>query len=125
MKQTFCEYMMWHGFPIIRKKIAEVMMEDYGLTQKEVAEKLGITPAAVCQYISKKRARIDMVDGHLLKEIRLSAEKIINDGGEQIIPETCRICKIIRSNGVSSSLSIDDKKAAKVYCCEPLDDTSF
>lgn len=98
MMRTTCEYMMWNGLPVIRKKIAESMINDYGLTQKEAAEKLGITPAAVCQYISRKRGKIEIRDELVLKEIKVSAENIINNGGgNYIVLETCRICKILRS----------------------------
>ena len=60
MQRTSCEYMMWNGLPVIRKEIAESMINDYGLTQKETAEKLGLTPAAICQYVSRKRGRINI-----------------------------------------------------------------
>jgi hypothetical protein len=89
--------MMWSGLPVIRKEIAKSMISDFGLNQKDAAEKLGITPAAVCQYVSKKRGRLKISDELVLKEIRVSAENIIENGGESVIPETCRICKIIRS----------------------------
>jgi len=101
MKRTFCEYMMWNGFPVIRKKIAESMINDFGLSQKEAAEKLGISSAAVCQYVLGKRAKIDITDDNLLNEIKQSAKSIITNGDGHIIPETCRICSIIRSNGAS------------------------
>jgi len=97
MKRTSCEYMMWNGLPVIRKEIAESMINDYGLTQKEAAEKLGITPAAVCQYLSRKRGKIEISDKLVLKEIKVSANTIINNGGDQVLPETCRICKLLRS----------------------------
>ena len=58
MRRTPCEYIMWNGLPVIRKEIAESMINNFGLNQKEAAEKLGVTPAAVCQYISKKRGKI-------------------------------------------------------------------
>jgi predicted transcriptional regulator len=77
MKRTTCEYMMWNGLPVIRKEIAESMISDYGLSQKETAEKLEITPAAVCQYLSKKRGRSDIADEIILTEIKLSAKNII------------------------------------------------
>jgi len=81
------------------------MINDFGLTQKDTAEKLGVTPAAVCQYISKKRGKFEISDDEILKEIKTSAEKIINNGGEQVINETCRICKIlIKKNVFSISL---------------------
>ena len=63
--------MMWNGLPVIRKEIAESMINDFGLSQKETAEKLGITPAAVCQYLSKKRGRIDISDKMILEEVKL------------------------------------------------------
>lgn len=90
--------MMWSGLPVIRKEIAESMINDYGLSQKEAAEKLGITPAAVCQYVSRKRGRIDISDQNVLKEIKSSAENIIEDGGESVLSETCRICKLLRAS---------------------------
>ena len=99
MKRTTCEYMMWNGLPVIRKEIAESMIRDYGLSQKEAAEKLGITPAAVCQYLSKKRGKIEINDPFILDEIKISARNIIENDKENdvVVSETCRICKILRS----------------------------
>jgi len=98
MKRTTCEYMMWNGLPAIRKEIAKSMISDFGFSQKETAEKLGITPAAVCQYISRKRGKINIEDKVILTEIKVSAKNIINNGGDDcIVSETCRICKILRS----------------------------
>jgi predicted transcriptional regulator len=74
------------------------MINDFGLSQKEAAEKLGITPAAVCQYVSKKRGRIEISDKIVLKEIKISAENIIENGGNSVLPETCRICKLLRTS---------------------------
>lgn len=99
MKRTTCEYMMWSGLPVIRKGIAESMINDFGLSQKETAEKLGVTPAAICQYVSKKRGRIEISDEKVLSEMKVSAESIITNGGESVISETCRICKILRASG--------------------------
>ena len=99
MRRTTCEYMMWNGLPVIRKEIAESMINDFGLTQKETAEKLGITPAAVCQYVSKKRGRFDIEDKTVRKEVKISAQTIINNGDGRVITETCRICKLLRSSG--------------------------
>jgi predicted transcriptional regulator len=91
--------MMWNGLPVIRKEIAVSMIKDFGLSQKETAERLGITPAAVCQYISKKRGRIEISDTDLLGQIKQSAQNIIENGGNSVIPETCRICKLLRASG--------------------------
>jgi predicted transcriptional regulator len=91
--------MMWNGLPVIRKEIAESMINDYGLSQKETAEKLGITPAAVCQYVSRKRGKFDIGDTEILSEIKISAQNIISNGDKHVITETCRICKLLRNSG--------------------------
>ena len=96
MKQTICEFMMWNGLPVIRREIAMSMINDYGLSQKETAEKLGVTPAAVCQYVSKKRGRLDITDENILFEINKSAQTIIINGNNDMTSETCRICKMLR-----------------------------
>lgn len=97
MRHTPCEYIVWHGLPIIRKGIAVSMINDYGLSQKETAEKLGITPAAVSQYLSGKRGKMNITDKEIRKEINRSAEKIIQLGNEILVSETCRLCKIFTS----------------------------
>ncbi len=99
-KLTPCEYMMWHGLPVIRREIAECIINKYGLNQKETAKKMGVTPSAICQYLSKKRGKIKIVDENILKEIGVSAKRIIEDDKSSIIDEACRICKIMRSEGI-------------------------
>ena len=100
MKQTPCEYMMWNGLPVIRKEIAESMINDFGLNQKQAAQKLGVTPAAVCQYLSKKRGKIKIVDESVLIEINRSAERIIQQEDGAVTSETCRICKILMAKAI-------------------------
>jgi len=93
---------MWNGLPVIRKEIAESMIQYYELTQKEAAQKLGITPAAVCQYLSNKRGKIKILDEEILGEIKISAQRIIEHDNSVVLQETCRICKIMRTKGVFS-----------------------
>lgn len=100
MRQAPCEYMMWNGLPVIRREIAECITKNFGLNQKETARKLGVTPAAVCQYLSKKRGKIKIIDEKILKEISVSAKRIIEDDGNSVATETCRLCKIMRSRGI-------------------------
>lgn len=93
MKKTPCEEIVWTVLPCIRKKIAENLIEK-GLKQKEVAEKLGVSTAAVSQYISDKRGNTSVFNNKIEKEIKNSAEVILNGG--DVIEEICRICRIIK-----------------------------
>lgn len=102
MKQTPCEEMMWKVFPVIRKEIVCCMKKDFGLNQKKIAQKLGITAAAVSQYKCHKRAKLDITNKGLLEEIHKSTENIVKNGGLVVIPEICRICNIVRSKGLDN-----------------------
>jgi len=87
---------MWNGIPAIRKELAESMMKHHKMSQREVAEKLGVTPAAICQYLSKRRGKIEILDEDIRKEIQKSAENIVHHGDSVVVVETCRICQILR-----------------------------
>ena len=98
MKRTTCEYIIWRGLPAIRRGFAESMINDFELSQKEAAEKLGLTPPAVCNYVLRKRGKVDISDEFVLKEIKVSAGNIIQNGDSSVLPETCRICKLLRTS---------------------------
>jgi predicted transcriptional regulator len=98
--------MLWQGLPIIRKELVITMINNFGLSQKEAAEKLGVTPSAVSQYISKKRGKIDIINDGILLEINNSAEKIIEHGDSIVPNEVCKICKILRKHNILSFSNI-------------------
>ena len=119
MKRAPCEYVLWNLLPAIRHEIALSMINDFGLNQKETAAKLKITPAAVCMYLSEKRGKSNIKNRIILKEIRISAERIIKDENIEIIEETCRLCKIIKSKGLfpfSNSKTMD--KTGDLLLCK-------
>lgn len=96
MQRTPCEYMIWNRIPAIRKELAETLIKQFGLSQREAAEKLGLTPAAICQYLSKKRGKTDIFDDTIIEEITISAQRIMQNNGSTVIVETCRICQIVQ-----------------------------
>jgi predicted transcriptional regulator len=100
MYKVPCESIVWNGLPVIRKEIAKSMINNFGLNQKEAAGKLGITPAAVCQYLSKKRGKVEILDRQVLNEIRKSADTIIHNNDYSITNEVCRICQILVKKGL-------------------------
>ena len=97
MKPTPCEYLVWHGLPVLRKEIAKSMINDFGLKEKEAAKKLGVSTAAVSQYLSGKRGKIDISNAEVLNEINVSAERIITKGDRVVVSEICRLCKFFSS----------------------------
>ncbi len=93
MKKTPCEMIVWTVLPCIRKKLAKNLLGK-GLSQKEIAEKLGVSNAAISQYITDKRGGNVKLSDEINGEIEKSANAILN--GEDAVKEICRICKIIK-----------------------------
>ena len=92
-----CELIVWYMLPAIRSAIAESMVKDYKLKQTEVAQKLGVTDAAVSQYLSSKRGKIVLKDPKVKKFIKESTKRIINGKQENIFIETCKICDLLKN----------------------------
>ena len=95
-----CEENVWYLLPLIRKEFAKSLIKDHGLTQRKAAEKLGITEAAVSQYVSKKRGDTKVTDSGIQKEIKESTKRIMNGDILIMKTETCRICHLLRSRGI-------------------------
>ncbi len=98
MKKLPCETAIWETIPMIRKGIACCMIHDFGLTQKEAAEMLNITPAAVSQYRCNKRADKEIKNPSILNEIKASTELIINKRRTVLESEICRLCRLMNKN---------------------------
>ena len=86
------EIEVWYIIPALRREFTKSMIE-MGLTQKQVAKKMGITEAAVSQYLSSKRAKEVVFSNAVLDEIRKSAKKITEDKST-IVPEMMRLTKL-------------------------------
>jgi hypothetical protein len=95
--KTPCEIIVWSVVPIIRKELAKSLIENHDLIQRAVADKLGITEAAVSRYVSGKRGALEITDDEILEEIKESAKRIVKENGTAVIEETCRICRILKS----------------------------
>ncbi len=98
MAKAPCEKIIWQILPAIRKEFSKSLMKNYGLNQRQIAEILDISPAAVCQYFSNKRGGTPIEDIDILNEIDKSSKVIYDNGSAKLIDETCRICKLFKSN---------------------------
>lgn len=67
-----------------------------------MAEILGVTPAAVCQYLSNKRGDLNIIDEEILIEIDKSFKVLLEHGSSRLINETCRICSLLKSRGIEN-----------------------
>ena len=70
-----CEIIVWKLLPVLRKELAKEMKE-LGISQKEIAQRLGVTPAAVSQYITAKRGKDLDLNDEFKAEIKASAKRL-------------------------------------------------
>ncbi|OWJ55069.1 transcriptional regulator [Pyrodictium delaneyi] len=108
MKETInflsapCEIAVRKYVPSIRASIAIVLVRDYGLSIYRAAKLLKLTPAAVSNYLLKRRGGdyIDTVlnDAELYGMVSKMAEQIISGNiDEKRIPlYICDICRKLR-----------------------------
>ena len=98
--ETPQEIEVWYIIPSIRKELAKAYKEA-GLSQSEIAKKMGLTPAAVSQYINKKRGKEAILPPIIIKEIKKSAKRTKKSRSRQkVMDEIQRICRIIRKKGI-------------------------
>lgn len=96
------EIEVWYVLPAIRCELAKAMLKK-GLKQKQIAKLLGITEAAVSQYLKEKRAKEEFFDKKIKQEIKRSADKIIKDNS-LVMSEIQRMCNLVKESGILCKL---------------------
>lgn len=114
MKKTMPqEIEVWYLIPALRRELARIFIEEYGLKQKKAAECLGITEAAISQYIKLKRGKEIKFSDKALKEIRKSAKEVIENNAD-IMKKIYELCISMRkSKAMCDFHRLQDKRISK------------
>ena len=105
--KTPCEIIVWNLVPMIKRELAKSLVNDFGLNQRLVADKLVTSEAAVSRYISGKRGALEITDKEILNEIKISARRIAKEKKSILIKEICRICQILKSKEIIEGINIE------------------
>ena len=92
------EIEVWYIIPAIRKELAGIFTKKYKLTYEKTGEILGISKAAVSQYLKRKRADKVKFPKKIRKEIEKSAEIIVKNS-KLAVKEIMRILDLIKKSG--------------------------
>jgi predicted transcriptional regulator len=92
-----CEVIIWYLLPAIRKEIIKSMIKEHDMNQRKTAKMLGLSDAAVSQYLGKKRANLEIKDKEVLEAIGKAADRIVNGGDDEVSIEICNLCNLIRN----------------------------
>jgi uncharacterized protein len=100
---TPCELIVFHVLPMIKKGLADELIDNHDLSQREVARLLEVTDSVVSIYRGQKRS----YDERMIKtkqyfdlryELEGGAIQLIN--GIKIQTVVCHICSNIRESGL-------------------------
>jgi hypothetical protein len=89
------EIEVWYIIPAIRREFAKILTKKHKLTLEKAGEILGVSKAAVSQYLNKKRAGLVKIPAEIKKEMENSAELMINDN-KTAVREIIRILSLIK-----------------------------
>ena len=113
------EIEVWYVIPAIRKELAKLLTKKYELSYEKVGVILGVSKAAVSQYLSNKRANKIKLNINTKKEIVQSAKVIMKDS-KMALNEIQRILKFMKDNRCLCDVCKKYNRAVLGYCnCKP------
>ena len=87
------EIEVWYIIPALRRELVKSMITDLKLNQKQVAKIMGLTEAAISQYLHSKRAKNVVFTKAVLQEIKKSAQKVA-EYPEFLISEMVKLSRL-------------------------------
>ncbi len=92
-----CELVVWYVLPTVKSELTKELI-NRGTTQKEVANLLGLTEAAVSQYVKGKRGgKLELEEG-AKGAIANLADVIVAGEDVNLITEMCRVCGQVKAD---------------------------
>ena len=107
------EIEVWYILPAIRKQLAAKLV-DSGMSQKEVAKLMQLTEAAISQYKKLKRAKENIFNPEIDREIEKSVKEILKDK-KTITNEISRLAQFIKESGIVCTLHKHKSSLAKEH----------
>jgi len=113
------EVEVWYIIPAIRKELARLLTEEHEMSYEKAGEILGVSKAAVSQYLSNKRANKIKLSAEVRKEIFKSA-KILAENPRMAVVEMQRILKYMKDKKCSCDVCRKYNKDVLNFCgCKP------
>ena len=113
------EIEVWYIIPAVRKELAKLFTRKYEMSYEKAGGILGISKAAVSQYLSNKRANKIKLTPEVKKEVAKSA-KIVAENSKLALGEMQRILKFMKDHKCSCDVCKKYNKDVLEYCgCSP------
>ena len=108
-----CVYMMrylpqeievWYIIPAIRREISKCLIKEHNISYEKVGKILGVSKAAVSQYLKGKRAGKIKLPKELNTVIAKSCRALIKSESPQTVDEINKIIGLIRNKSLPCSV---------------------
>jgi len=109
------EIEVWYIIPAIRKELSKVLISEYKLSYEKTGNLLGVSKAAISQYISNKRANNVKLSDGIKKEVKKSAGIMAADPKSAIF-EIQRILEVMKNTNCSCNVCKKYNKGVLDYC---------
>ena len=102
-----CQFAVNNMLPVYRSIIAKQLYTKHGLNQEQIANKLGLTQPAVCNYVTSKRATKDGttlgIDFIVINSLACeTADKLANGkiNSDEMKNDFCDLCMKLKEEDV-------------------------
>lgn len=113
------EIEVWYIIPAVRKELSRLLTDEHGFSYEKAGAALGISKAAVSQYLSNKRANKVVLNAKTKVEVKKAAV-LIAENPKVAMKEIQRVLKFMKDNHCSCDVCKKYNKDVLKYCnCEP------
>jgi len=109
------EIEVWYIIPALRKELARLLTKEHGLSYEKAGEILGVSKAAVSQYLSNKRANKVKLSVEVKKEVAKSA-RVIVERPKLALGEMQRLLKVMKDSRCSCDVCKKFNKDVLNFC---------
>lgn len=114
------EIEVWYIIPAIRKELAKLLTQKHKLSYEKTGNILGISKAAVSQYLSNKRANKIKLSPEIKADLEKSAI-FLEKNQKQGMMEIEKILKLMKQKKCSCDICKKFNKEVLEYCnCKPV-----
>jgi len=113
------EIEVWYIIPAVRKELARLLTKKHGLSFEKAGAILGVSKAAVSQYLSNKRANKVKLSAEVKKEVAKSAGVVV-ENPRLALGEMQRLLKFMKDSKCSCEVCKKFNKDVLNFCnCQP------
>ncbi len=112
------EIEVWYIIPAIRRDLSKMLSKEHKVSYEKIGKLLGLTKAAVSQYLNNKRAAKIKLHPKISREIIKSGNRIVKNKSDSV-KEILRILKMIRVKGLHCEIC-GEMINGKLHDCEQI-----